>query len=353
MLRIESLTPEADIAEAERKQDRVMMYHHCTGLVKPVPVTELVKNRTPYSQRGWCAAERDWSSTRAATNLSREVDAPEGEKGGLAPMARRFGCRRTRHRPVGFGELPDPGVAEEIKLRRLYLQHDELLEEGTRQVTEALQTNSALIELSLSQCLDSDGVSALAEALKQNRTLKQLSLGRTEIAEEGTFALLEAHRASGVQPDLTNSDLGKVKGAVTHPVVEFLVELQAIPSTSSRCAGPCRGSRSSESCGFISAASAAPSARGQPGPRHRLARRRGREGPGHRPRAAPKAAEALFEPHHQRDRLAGAEAVVQSLHKLQRLTDTVVLSENKLGKEEQKLRAALNALPIDEKPITI
>ena len=30
------------------------------------------------------------------------------------------------------------------------------------------------------------------QALKQNRTLKQLSLGRTEIAEEGTFGLLEA-----------------------------------------------------------------------------------------------------------------------------------------------------------------
>ena len=47
-LRIESLTPEADVAEAERKQDSVILYHHPTGLVKPVPVTELVKNRTPY-----------------------------------------------------------------------------------------------------------------------------------------------------------------------------------------------------------------------------------------------------------------------------------------------------------------
>ena len=85
-LRIESLTPEADIAEAERKQECVMMYHHPTGLVKPVSVTKLVKNRTPYKQRGWCVAEREWSSTRTATNLSREVDSPEGEKGGIAPM---------------------------------------------------------------------------------------------------------------------------------------------------------------------------------------------------------------------------------------------------------------------------
>ena len=85
-IRIESLTPKADIAEAEAKQEHVMMYHHSTGLVKPVPVTELFKNRTPYANRGWCAAEREWSSTRTATNLSREVDALEDDKVGIAPM---------------------------------------------------------------------------------------------------------------------------------------------------------------------------------------------------------------------------------------------------------------------------
>ena len=46
-LRIESLTPEADIAKAERNQDCVILYHHPTGLVKPVPVGELVKIRIP------------------------------------------------------------------------------------------------------------------------------------------------------------------------------------------------------------------------------------------------------------------------------------------------------------------
>ena len=46
-LRIESLTPEADIAKAERNQDSVILYDHPTGLVKPVPVCEVVKNRTP------------------------------------------------------------------------------------------------------------------------------------------------------------------------------------------------------------------------------------------------------------------------------------------------------------------
>ncbi|CAE6973386.1 Nlrc3 [Symbiodinium sp. CCMP2592] len=333
-VRIESLTPEADIAEAERKQDCVMLYDHPSGLVKPVPVTQLVKNRTPYRERGWCAAEREWSSTRTATNLSHEVDAPEGEKGGIAPMLpeafRKDVAGRLKFTHVDDVEtvcrlqaevykekaqvckslrLVDLGadalgialsalqhypvlqsleivhcelspklplllkVVEEKKLRQLHLQHNELLEEGTRQViealalqpngmlaalslrhdrigaagvkalAEALRTNSALVELNLSHvCLESDGVRALAEAIMQNQTLKQLSFAGTKIADEGAFALLEALRLSGVeaQLDLNDSDLGnaaavtlarawrarEVRGTLTHPVVEFLCMLQ-------------------------------------------------------------------------------------------------------------------------------
>ncbi|CAE6963275.1 Nlrp4a [Symbiodinium sp. CCMP2592] len=329
-LRIESLTPEGDIAEAERKQDCVMMYHHPSGLVKPVPVTELVKNHTPYAQRGWCAAEREWSSTRAATNLSREVDAPEGEKGGSAPMVPEAFRENVAHQ-LKFTHLDDVEtvcrlqaevyqekaemckslrlvdlgataldialsalknypqlesleivqcelssklplllqVADGKKLRRLHLQSNELAEEGIRQIFEALalQPNgalaalslshdcigvagvealaealrtSALIELSLSHmCLDSDGVGALAEAIKQTPMQKKLSLAGEKLAEEDSFALLEALRVSGVQLDLADSDLSdaamamaravrtsQVKGQVTHPVVDFLVELE-------------------------------------------------------------------------------------------------------------------------------
>ncbi|CAE7896903.1 NLRC3, partial [Symbiodinium necroappetens] len=159
---------------------------------------------------------------------------------------------------------------ENIKLRQLHLQQNELYEEGTRQViealalqsngtlaalslghdgigvanvkalAEALRTNSALIELNLSHaCLSSDDIIALAEAMKQNRTLKQLSLAGSKIGEERAFALLEALRISGVERrlDLTGCDLGKTHVAlarafrtgqvtVTHPALEFLCMLQ-------------------------------------------------------------------------------------------------------------------------------
>ncbi|CAE7201846.1 Nlrc3, partial [Symbiodinium sp. KB8] len=333
-LRIESLTPEAGIAEAERKQDSVILYHHPTGLVKPVPVSELVKNRTKYGERGWCVAEREWSSTRAATNLSREIDAPEGEKGGIAPMlpeafrqdvAGRLKfthfddvetvcrlqaevykekaemCKSLRLVDLGAEALDIALSAlerypvlesleivhcelgpklplllkalEKIKLPQLHLQQNELLEEGTRQViealalpsngtlaalslghdgigvanvkaaAEALRTNSALTELNLSHaCLSIDSIIALAEAMKQNRTLKQLSLAGSKIGEKGAFALLEALQISGVERrlDLTSCDLGKADVAlaralrtgqvkattVTHPALEFLCMLQ-------------------------------------------------------------------------------------------------------------------------------
>ncbi|CAE7580949.1 Nlrc3 [Symbiodinium sp. CCMP2456] len=302
-LRIESLTPEADIAEAERNQDCVVMYHHPTGLVKPVPVTELVKNRTPYKQRGWCAAEREWSSTRTATNLSREVDEPEGEKGGIAPMVpeafrenvahqlkfthlddvetvcrlqaevykeKAAMCRNLRLVDLGADALDIALSAlerypvlesleivrcelgqklqllpKEIKLRQLHLQQNELFEDGSRQVIQALalESNTTLVALSLSH-VDVAGVKALAEGVKQNRTLKQLSLtgANLQIAEEGAFALLEALRMSGVEAQLQlslNDDsgeaavamaralrTGQVRGHVAHSVVEFLVELE-------------------------------------------------------------------------------------------------------------------------------
>ncbi|CAE7833767.1 NLRC3 [Symbiodinium sp. CCMP2592] len=278
-------------------------------MVKPVPVTELVKNRTPYSQRGWCAAEREWSSTRTATNLSREVDDPEGEKGGIAPMvpeafrenvahqlkfthlddvetvcrlqaevykAKAGMCRSLRLVDLGADALDialsalkrypvlesleivhcelSPKLPlllkalEKIKLRQLHLQQNELLEEGTRQIFEALalQPNGTLAALSLSHDrMGVAGVKALTEAISENRTLKQLSLAKAnaEITEEGTFALLEALRVSGVeaQLDLTDSDLGKAAAfalararragqvqdnTITHPAVEFLCALE-------------------------------------------------------------------------------------------------------------------------------
>ncbi|CAE7635744.1 NLRC3 [Symbiodinium necroappetens] len=139
---------------------------------------------------------------------------------------------------------------EKIKLRQLHLQQNELFEEGTRQViealalqsngtlaalslahdgigvanvkalAEALRTNSTLIELNLIHaCLSIDDIIALAEGMKQNRTLKQLSLAGLDLTgcDLGKAAVALAR---GLRT-------GQVKGTVTHPAVEFLCMLEA------------------------------------------------------------------------------------------------------------------------------
>ena len=82
-LRIESLTPEADIAEAERKQDSVILYHHPTGLVKPVPVSELVRNRTPYGTTSSTKA-RQADTTGGGLQYPKKPAARKGRKERLA-----------------------------------------------------------------------------------------------------------------------------------------------------------------------------------------------------------------------------------------------------------------------------
>ena len=86
-LRIESLTPEHRVQEALRNEESIEIYDASSGFLKRVLVRDLVENRTPYLKRGWCYAEMQWSSTRSASHLSREVDSSEGDAAGVAPMS--------------------------------------------------------------------------------------------------------------------------------------------------------------------------------------------------------------------------------------------------------------------------
>ena len=60
-LRIESLTP----LDEMNMDAEVAVYHAPSDEVKPVPVADLIANRTAYRDRGWCMAELIWSSTRS------------------------------------------------------------------------------------------------------------------------------------------------------------------------------------------------------------------------------------------------------------------------------------------------
>ncbi|CAE7833771.1 NLRC3, partial [Symbiodinium sp. CCMP2592] len=287
-LRIESLTPKADIEDAEKKGDCVMIYHHSSGLVEKVPVTELVMNRTPYTQRGWCIAEREWSSTRAATNLSREVDASEGEKGGIAPMVpdafrksvahqlkfthkndketvcrlqeevykeKAETCRNLRLADLG-AEALEIGLSslelypilerleitqceltpklpllfkavEEKKLPQLQLQHNNLSEEAACQLAEALQTNATLSVLSLDhEHIGVGGVKALAQVLQDNSSLTDLTLNNVGSGNEGV-----SHLAEALQHNTALQRLSLVNEIMTEGGAESLWEAMQANST--------------------------------------------------------------------------------------------------------------------------
>ena len=80
-LRIETLTPSDEM----HMDATVLVYHAPTDKVKPVPVADLIANRTGYRDRGWCIAELCWSSTRSRS-LSKEIDEAEADTEGQAPM---------------------------------------------------------------------------------------------------------------------------------------------------------------------------------------------------------------------------------------------------------------------------
>ena len=80
-------------------------------------------------------------------------------------------------------------LAEALKenetLRKLGLRDNKISDEGARALTEALKENKSLEELRLNYNKISDeGAIALAEALKENKTLRKLDLRENDISEE-------------------------------------------------------------------------------------------------------------------------------------------------------------------------
>ncbi|CAE7685852.1 Nlrc3 [Symbiodinium sp. CCMP2592] len=199
-LRIESLTPEADIEEAEQKHECVSVYNPVSGLVKTVPVTQLIKNRTPYRERGWCAAEREWSCTRTATNLTREVDTSEGEKGGSAPMAPEAFRENVAHR-LKFTHKADVETvcslqAEVYKEKAKVCRSLRLVDLGADALDialSALEHYPALESLEIVHCELSPKLPLVLKVLKEKK-LPQLHLQHNELLAEGTCQVVEARR---------------------------------------------------------------------------------------------------------------------------------------------------------------
>eukprot|EP00434_Breviolum_minutum_P016480 symbB.v1.2.014527.t1/scaffold1031.1/size143042/2 len=78
--RVESLTPEHRWQKAIQDGSQVTIFHDKTGLVKPVPLAELMRNTKAYLERGWCRAEVSWSSGRGDTAQHQLIDGEVTEE---------------------------------------------------------------------------------------------------------------------------------------------------------------------------------------------------------------------------------------------------------------------------------
>jgi len=86
--RIEDLTP---FEEADR-QTQVQVFFTETGIpedgkVEARPFADLKENSTPYSRRGWCEAESQWSSMRSNSRQTVSLSFVSPETWTRAPMA--------------------------------------------------------------------------------------------------------------------------------------------------------------------------------------------------------------------------------------------------------------------------
>jgi len=127
--------------------------------------------------------------------------APSAVAGPAAKLLRR--CQ-LEHLQLDSCKLGDGGAetlaaglsaapAHGFKLTTLNLTNNDIGDDGTRALAEALPRNQALQTLNLGRNeIGDDGARALAEALPRNQALQTLNLGRNEIGDDGARALAEA-----------------------------------------------------------------------------------------------------------------------------------------------------------------
>ena len=148
VIRLEELTPETE----KSLEGSIDMYCEATGKFEARPLSKLVLNSTPYSERGWCVAEVQWMSTK--DNLR-----------GCSPMSPAVFQER-----VARGEQ---GLADGLRLKFTHRSDAKLVSQLQEEVfLQHARQRKVLIARSLPQ----HEVSMLATALPHFLNLEQLSI---------------------------------------------------------------------------------------------------------------------------------------------------------------------------------
>lgn len=140
------------------------------------------------------------AATTAKTTSSADADAD------AKPIDPLF---RLSVKGNGIGNVGAKLLADNLScFSVLFLDRNQIDEEGVVQLAAALKDNSSLVELSLwGQDIGERGAQALAEALAHNQTLQMLDLDRTCLTDQGAIALAQAleHNSSVYSLRLSNN----------------------------------------------------------------------------------------------------------------------------------------------------
>ena len=167
--RLEALTPD-DVWDAalQNSEHLVMVYDDESKTVRGRPLKELMPNRVPYRDRGWCKAEVEWSSCRSRSEQNQLIDPWDSEVKsqsrltGKVPMAPEVFQEDLKK--AAFTHRNDAGIVQKLQ--------QEIYYEKVAACEEALLTN-----------LPEGELGRLAKALKDYRNLKVLCLRNIEVGK--------------------------------------------------------------------------------------------------------------------------------------------------------------------------
>ena len=172
-LRIETLTPQNHWDSFVNSNEHVNVFHAGSGEVKALRLQELVHNRTPYEERGWCMAEQEWSATRTNTTQYQCIDA-----GG-----RNFSEEEHDDEALS-GKVPTTPEDFKARMERAAFTHRSDADSVVRLQENLFNAKvRGCVELAL-EGLPPNEINALANALPHYGNLKVLRLTRYDCGEE-------------------------------------------------------------------------------------------------------------------------------------------------------------------------
>ncbi|CAE7364545.1 NLRC3 [Symbiodinium microadriaticum] len=224
--RIEELTP---IEEADR-QKQVQVFFTETGIPEDGKVevrlfADLKENCTPYSRRGWCEAESQWSSMRSNSRQTVSLSFVSPETWTRAPMAPAVFQTKVSNSELLFTHQDSAEAVKELQERvfmekavenvmlemsvlpprefpilagalPLYKNLQVLLISNSQvdcQGAEALSTVLTMSDLRLHNLrISADAVCKLALGLKGNSAVLKVALTKCLVDEEGAEGLADA-----------------------------------------------------------------------------------------------------------------------------------------------------------------